>query len=126
MPSTTQVRELDLRGENILERAADADLADAPVKPHDEKNRGVSGRHIGVGIGAAKEGLIDLRAAFKAVQSGRQVVVLVPTTILADQHARTFSERLADFPVNVKTMSRFQTAKEQAAVLADLKREAGD
>ena len=41
---------------------------------------------------------IAVRAAFKAVQSGRQVAVLVPTTILADQHARTFSERLADFP----------------------------
>ncbi|PYO06293.1 MAG: hypothetical protein DMD30_12825, partial [Gemmatimonadetes bacterium] len=64
---------------------------------------------------------IAVRAAFKAVQSGRQVVVLVPTTILADQHARTFGERLADFPVNVQTLSRFQTPKEQATVLADLK-----
>ena len=43
--------------------------------------------------------LLAVRAAFKAVQSGRQVAVLVPTTILADQHARTFSERLADFPI---------------------------
>jgi superfamily II DNA or RNA helicase len=44
---------------------------------------------------------IAVRAAFKAVQSGRQVAVLVPTTILAEQHARTFSERLADFPVRI-------------------------
>ncbi len=42
---------------------------------------------------------IAVRAAFKAVQSERQVAVLVPTTILADQHLRTFSERLADFPI---------------------------
>src|SRR5947199_8492947 len=64
---------------------------------------------------------IAVRAAFKAVQSGRQVVVLVPTTILAEQHARTFGERLADFPVQVRTLSRFQTTREQEAVIADLK-----
>jgi transcription-repair coupling factor (superfamily II helicase) len=63
---------------------------------------------------------IAVRAAFKAVQSGRQVAVLVPTTILADQHARTFSERLADFPIRVAVLSRFQTAKEQAQTLAEL------
>jgi hypothetical protein len=57
---------------------------------------------------------IAVRAAFKAVQSGRQVAVLVPTTILADQHARTFGERLADFPIRVAVMSRFQSGKEQA------------
>jgi transcription-repair coupling factor (superfamily II helicase) len=54
------------------------------------------------------------------VQSGRQVAVLVPTTILADQHARTFSERLADFPVKVAVMSRFQSAKEQQQTLVEL------
>ena len=59
---------------------------------------------------------IAVRAAFKAVQSERQVAVLVPTTILADQHARTFGERLADFPIRVAALSRFQTAKEQAAI----------
>src|SRR6185437_15229328 len=56
----------------------------------------------------------------KAVQSERQVAVLVPTTILADQHARTFGERLADFPMRVAMLSRFQTPKEQTAVLAQL------
>jgi transcription-repair coupling factor (superfamily II helicase) len=60
---------------------------------------------------------IAVRAAFKAVQSERQVAVLVPTTILADQHARTFGERLADFPMRVAMLSRFQTTKEQQAVL---------
>jgi len=63
---------------------------------------------------------VAVRAAFKAVQGGKQVAVLVPTTILADQHGRTFSERLADFPVKVEVLSRFRTAKEQKAVLQRL------
>jgi transcription-repair coupling factor (superfamily II helicase) len=63
---------------------------------------------------------IAVRAAFKAVQSGRQVAVLVPTTVLAEQHARTFGDRFADFPVRIAVMSRFQTAKEQNAALVEL------
>ncbi len=63
---------------------------------------------------------VAVRAAFKAVQGGKQVAVLVPTTILADQHYRTFSERLADFPVKVEVLSRFRTAKEQKAALERL------
>ncbi len=60
---------------------------------------------------------IAVRAAFKAVMDGRQVAILVPTTLLAQQHFGTFSERFAQFPVNVKMVSRFNTAKEQEAVL---------
>jgi transcription-repair coupling factor (superfamily II helicase) len=61
---------------------------------------------------------IAVRAAFKAVLDGKQVAVLVPTTLLAQQHFSTFSERFANFPVNVAVVSRFNSAKEQAAVLA--------
>jgi transcription-repair coupling factor (superfamily II helicase) len=63
---------------------------------------------------------IAVRAAFKAVQAGKQVAVLVPTTILAEQHGRTFVERLADFPVRIEVLSRFRTAKEQKAALERL------
>jgi transcription-repair coupling factor (superfamily II helicase) len=63
---------------------------------------------------------IAVRAAFKAVQDGKQVAVLVPTTLLVQQHYDTFSERYAGFPVTVKALSRFQTDKEAKAVLDDL------
>jgi transcription-repair coupling factor (superfamily II helicase) len=60
---------------------------------------------------------IAVRAAFKAVMDGKQVGILVPTTLLAQQHFQTFSERFAQFPVTVKGVSRFNSAKEQAAIL---------
>src|SRR5262252_2967044 len=63
---------------------------------------------------------VAIRAAFKAVQDGRQVAVLVPTTILAQQHGHTFRERLADFPVKVEVLSRFRSQKEQKDVVARL------
>jgi transcription-repair coupling factor (superfamily II helicase) len=61
---------------------------------------------------------IAVRAAFKAVQDGKQVAVLVPTTLLVQQHATTFAERMAAFPVTLKGLSRFQTEKEAKEVLA--------
>ena len=61
---------------------------------------------------------IAVRAAFKAVQDGRQVAVLVPTTLLAQQHLATFSERYAPFPVVIRPMSRFQSDAEVADTLA--------
>src|SRR4029453_1004539 len=59
---------------------------------------------------------VAVRAAFKAVQDGKQVVVLVPTTLLASQHGQTFRERFANYPVRVEVLSRFLSAKEQAEV----------
>jgi transcription-repair coupling factor (superfamily II helicase) len=64
---------------------------------------------------------IAVRAAFKAVQDGKQVAVLVPTTLLVQQHISTFSERMAGFPVILKGLSRFQTDKEAAEVIEELR-----
>ncbi|MGI6450621.1 MAG: transcription-repair coupling factor [Desulfitobacteriia bacterium] len=64
---------------------------------------------------------VALRAAFKAVTSGKQVAVLVPTTILAQQHYNTFRERFLDYPVKIEMLSRFRTAKEQKLILQSLK-----
>ncbi|SNS67294.1 transcription-repair coupling factor [Geodermatophilus saharensis] len=63
---------------------------------------------------------IAVRAAFKAVQDGKQVAVLVPTTLLANQHFKTFSERMAQFPVTVKVLSRFQSDADSAETLRQL------
>jgi transcription-repair coupling factor (superfamily II helicase) len=63
---------------------------------------------------------VALRAAFKAVQDGRQVAVLVPTTVLAQQHYETFKQRLAAFPVTVEMLSRFRSPREQAEIIRKL------
>jgi transcription-repair coupling factor (superfamily II helicase) len=63
---------------------------------------------------------VALRAAFKAVMSGKQAAVLVPTTVLAQQHFETFSQRLAAFPVRVEMLSRFRTPREQTEILHKL------
>ena len=63
---------------------------------------------------------VAIRATFKAVMDGKQVAVLVPTTVLAEQHFSTFSQRLGAFPVRIEVLSRFRTPKEQQAVLDGL------
>lgn len=63
---------------------------------------------------------IAIRAAFKAVQDAKQVAILVPTTLLVQQHLKTFSERYAGFPIRVEGLSRFSTAKEAKETLANL------
>ncbi|MCS7010139.1 MAG: transcription-repair coupling factor, partial [Anaerolineales bacterium] len=63
---------------------------------------------------------VALRAAFKAVMDGKQVAILVPTTVLAQQHYETFKQRLATFPVNVEMLSRFRSPKEQEQILQGL------
>jgi transcription-repair coupling factor (superfamily II helicase) len=70
-----------------------------------------------VGFGKTEVGI---RAAFKAVMGGKQVAVLVPTTVLAQQHYNTFRERMADFPVRVELLSRFRTRREQQKVVTEL------
>ncbi|PJF33278.1 MAG: transcription-repair coupling factor, partial [Phototrophicales bacterium] len=70
-----------------------------------------------VGFGKTE---VAMRAAFIAVQSGYQVAILVPTTLLAQQHFESFSDRFADWPVNVAVLSRFQSKKEQQLILDKL------
>ncbi|MEX0995026.1 MAG: DEAD/DEAH box helicase, partial [Balneolaceae bacterium] len=70
-----------------------------------------------VGFGKTE---VAIRAAFKAVMDQKQVAVLVPTTILADQHYKTFSRRMKDFPIQIEVLSRFRTASEQKEVIKKL------
>jgi len=70
-----------------------------------------------VGFGKTE---VALRAAFKAIMDGKQVVLLVPTTILAFQHYETFKARLRDFPLNLEMLNRFRTPKEQKHIITDL------
>jgi transcription-repair coupling factor (superfamily II helicase) len=70
-----------------------------------------------VGFGKTE---VAMRAAFLAVMGGKQVAVLVPTTLLADQHAQNFRDRFADWPVRIESLSRFRTAKEQNQVIKEL------
>src|ERR1051325_1998652 len=70
-----------------------------------------------VGFGKTEVGI---RAAFKAVMYGKQVAVLVPTTVLAQQHFNTFRERMADYPVRIELLSRFRTRGAQQRVVQDL------
>jgi transcription-repair coupling factor (superfamily II helicase) len=102
----------------LFEDTPDQRKATRDVKQDMEGERPMDRLLVGdVGYGKTE---IAIRAAFKAVQGGRQVAVLVPTTILAEQHGRNFGERLADFPVRIEVMSRFQTAKQQAEVVKAL------
>ncbi|MDE3066596.1 MAG: transcription-repair coupling factor [Verrucomicrobiota bacterium] len=70
-----------------------------------------------VGFGKTE---VAIRAAFKAVMDGRQVAVLVPTTVLAQQHFNTFRDRMADYPVRIELLSRFRTRRQQERVVRDL------
>ena len=116
VPDTPWQRQLE--SSFLFEDTPDQRTATTDVKSDMERPRPMDRLLVGdVGYGKTE---IAVRAAFKAVQSGRQVAVLVPTTILAEQHARTFGDRLADFPVSVKTMSRFETPRQQQAVIESL------
>jgi transcription-repair coupling factor (superfamily II helicase) len=88
------------------------------VKADMEKNKPMDRLVCGdVGYGKTE---VAVRAAFKAVMDGKQVAVLVPTTVLAQQHFSTFKERLEAFPVRIEVLSRFKTPREQQAVIEGL------
>ena len=122
VPDTTW--QIQLESGFLFEDTPDQRRATTDVKADMEGGRPMDRLLVGdVGYGKTE---IAVRAAFKAVQSGRQVAVLVPTTILADQHVRTFGDRLADFPVVIEELSRFRTQKEQTATLARLRKKEVD
>ncbi len=102
----------------LYEDTPDQRAATEVVKRDMESRRPMDRLMIGdVGYGKTE---IAIRAAFKAVQDGRQVAVLAPTTVLVEQHRRTFGERLADYPVRIESLSRFRNVREQQDVLARL------
>ncbi|MCU0301296.1 MAG: DEAD/DEAH box helicase, partial [Candidatus Nanopelagicales bacterium] len=115
-PDTPWQRELE--DAFAYQETPDQDSTIAEVKADMERPAPMDRLVCGdVGYGKTE---IAVRAAFKAVQDGKQVAVLVPTTLLVQQHFQTFSDRYEGFPVNVAALSRFQTDKEARAVLAGL------
>ena len=88
---------------------------------HDMESTKIMDRLICGDVGYGKTE-IAIRAAFKAVQEGKQVVYLVPTTILAQQHYNTFVQRLKDFPVRIDLLCRFRTSYQQKKTVEDLKK----
>ena len=110
--------QMELESSFMYEDTPDQGKATQDVKNDMESDRPMDRLVCGdVGFGKTE---VAIRAAFKAVDNGKQVAVLVPTTILAYQHFRTFSERLKDMPVTVGYLNRFRTAKEKAQTLKDL------
>ena len=90
------------------------------IKQDMEKERPMDRLLVGdVGFGKTE---VAMRAAFKAINDGKQVAVLVPTTVLAEQHYTSFTERFVNFGVNVAVLSRFQTNTQQAEIIAKLKK----
>jgi len=108
----------ELEASFIYEDTPDQSSATEDVKRDMESDRPMDRLVCGdVGFGKTE---VAIRAAFKAVDNGKQVAILVPTTILAYQHSRTFKERLKGFPVTIDYLNRFRTAKEKREVLAGL------
>jgi transcription-repair coupling factor (superfamily II helicase) len=108
----------ELESSFIYEDTPDQVKATQEVKADMENERPMDRLVCGdVGFGKTE---VAIRAAFKAVDNGKQVAVLVPTTILAFQHYKTFSERLKDMPVSVGYLNRFRTAKQKTETLKQL------
>lgn len=116
-PDTSWQTEMEARFE--FEETPDQRDAIEAVKNDMESNTPMDRLVCGdVGFGKTE---VAVRAAFKAVMDHKQVALLVPTTILADQHYKTFAKRMKDFPVTVDVISRFRTRKEQRETLKNLK-----
>lgn len=109
----------ELEASFLYEDTPDQEKATLDVKK-DMENEGVMDRLICGDVGFGKTE-VAIRAAFKAATDGKQVAILVPTTILAFQHYRSFKERLKDFPVNISYMNRFRTAKQKSETKEGLK-----
>ena len=108
----------ELESSFIYEDTPDQIKSTQDVKADMESDRPMDRLVCGdVGFGKTE---VAIRAAFKAVDNSKQVAVLVPTTILAYQHYRTFSERLKDMPVSIGYLNRFRTAKQKAETLKQL------
>ena len=102
----------------IYEETADQVRSIAETKSDMERAKPMDRLICGdVGFGKTE---VAIRAAFKAVMGGKQVAILVPTTVLAQQHFNTFRERMADYPIRVELLSRFRTPREQANVVKNL------
>lgn len=110
--------QLEMESSFLYDDTPDQRQAAEDVKRDMESTRPMDRLVCGdVGYGKTE---VAIRAAFKAVQDGKQVAVLAPTTILVEQHRHSFAERLADYPVRVGSLSRFRTAKEQKELLTEL------
>ena len=110
----------ELEASFLYEDTPDQSTATADVKADMESEQPMDRLVCGdVGFGKTE---VAIRAAFKAVDNGKQVAILVPTTILAYQHYRTFSERLKDFPVTVNYLNRFRSAKQKKEILESLEK----
>ncbi|MFC0342697.1 transcription-repair coupling factor [Epilithonimonas hispanica] len=109
----------ELEASFLYEDTPDQEKATLDVKK-DMEAEGVMDRLICGDVGFGKTE-VAIRAAFKAATDSKQVAILVPTTILAFQHYRSFKERLKDFPVNISYLNRFRTAKQKSETLAGLK-----
>ena len=108
----------ELESSFIYEDTPDQTKSTAEVKADMESDRPMDRLVCGdVGFGKTE---VAIRAAFKAVDNSKQVAILVPTTILAYQHYRTFTERLKDMPVTIGYLNRFRTAKQKTETLNDL------
>jgi transcription-repair coupling factor (superfamily II helicase) len=115
-PDNTWQREFE--GSFVYEETPDQMRAIVETKQDMERPKPMDRLICGdVGYGKTE---VAIRAAFKAVMGGKQVAVLVPTTVLAQQHFNTFRERMADYPVRVEILSRFRTAREQKRAIEQL------